>query len=171
LSMAAGEYVSVSSQRDAEQADLERERDELERFPDAERAELAQIYERRGLSPALASQVADELSQQDRLAIHARDELGIAIDDLARPVQASVVSAVSFTAGAIPPVVVIAIAPASARVGLAVIVTLIGLVALGAIGARLGGAPPGRAAVRVLVGGAAALAIALLIGTVTGAVV
>jgi VIT1/CCC1 family predicted Fe2+/Mn2+ transporter len=171
LSMAAGEYVSVSSQRDAERADLERERDELERFPEAEQAELAHIYVQRGLSPDLAAQVAEQLSEQDQLVVHAREELGIVLDDLSRPVQASVVSALSFVAGAVLPVVVVALAPASARMALTVVVALVGLVALGVTGARLGGAPPRRAAVRVLVGGAAALAVSLLIGTITGEVV
>lgn len=172
LSMAAGEYVSVSSQRDSERADLERERIELEHFPEAERAELAHIYEGRGLSPGLAAQVADELSQQeDRLAVHAREELGIVVGDLAQPVQAAAVSAASFVAGATLPVVVIAASPESLRIPLTVLVTLAGLVLLGALGARLGGAPRRRAAIRVLVGGALALLVAVLIGSVTGAVV
>jgi VIT1/CCC1 family predicted Fe2+/Mn2+ transporter len=170
LSMAAGEFVSVSSQRDAERADLEKERDELERFPEAERAELAGIYEQRGLSPELAEEVAEQLSKQDRLAIHARDELGIVIDDLARPVQASVVSALSFVAGAVLPILVMAVA-SGARIAATVVATLLGLIGLGIAGARLGGAPPRRAAIRVLAGGAAALAVSLLIGTITGEVV
>lgn len=171
LSMAAGEYVSVSSQRDTERADLDREREELRDDPDLEVAELEQIYQRRGLSAELASQVAVELSRGDALAIHARDELGIDVDSLARPVQASVVSALSFMVGAILPIVVVALAPASARVALTMVITILGLVVLGSIGARLGGAPPGRAAVRVFIGGALALAISLGIGRVTGSVV
>ncbi len=171
LSMAAGEYVSVSSQRDTERADLERERNELLVSPDLEQAELEQIYEQRGLSPALAQQVAAELSLHDPLAIHARDELGLDPNALAKPVQASVVSAVSFTAGAIVPVVVVALAPASLRVPLTMAITLIGLVVLGSIGARLGGAPQWRAAVRVFIGGSLALAISLGIGRITGSVV
>lgn len=171
LSMAAGEYVSVSSQRDSERADLERERIELEHFPEAERAELAQIYERRGLGPDLAAQVADELSKHDRLAVHAREELGIVIDDLARPVQAASVSAVSFVAGAVLPVVVVAASSDSLRIPLTVAITLLGLVVLGTVGARLGGAPGHRGAVRVLVGGALALLVAVLIGSATGAAV
>ena len=168
LSMAAGEYVSVSSQRDTERADIERERLELVATPEAELDELAAIYERRGLSAGLARQVAEELSQQDRLAIHTRDELGIDIDALANPKQASVVSAGSFIAGAVIPIVVVALAPAAARVVITMIVTLIGLVVLGSVGARLGGAPQGRAAARVLVGGALALIISLGIGRLTG---
>ena len=171
LSMAAGEYVSVSSQRDTERADLERERAELHSDPDIELAELEQIYERRGLSAELANQVAVELSRVDPLAIHARDELGIDMASLARPVQASVVSALSFMVGAILPIVVVALAPASSRVVLTMVVTIVGLVVLGSIGARLGGAPPGRAAIRVFLGGSLALAISLGIGRVTGNVV
>lgn len=171
LSMAAGEYVSVSSQLDAERADLARERAELAAAPEEELDELTEIYERRGLRPELARQVAVELSQQDRLAIHARDELGFDIAALARPVQASAVSAVSFITGALLPVLIVATTPASIRMATTVGVTLAGLVVLGAIGAGLGGAPRGRAAVRVLLGGAIALAIALGIGRLTGAVV
>ena len=171
LSMAAGEYVSVSSQRDTEQADIARETAELRQFPEAEQAELAAIYESRGLSPATAALVADELAQHDLLRIHARDELGIDLDNLANPVQASVVSALSFVVGAAIPILVVIGAPAAARVAATMLVTLVGLVALGATGARLGGAPTGRAAVRVLVGGTAALLIALGIGALTGAAV
>lgn len=171
LSMAAGEYVSVSSQRDTEHADLERERTELADSPRAELAELRRIYEDRGLSPELARQVADELSHADQLAVHARDELGIDPDALANPVQASFVSALSFIGGAVVPIVVVAVAPGSARVVITMVVTLIGLVALGALGARLGGAPKQRAAVRVFVGGTLALVISLGIGKVTGSVV
>lgn len=171
LSMAAGEYVSVSSQRDTEQADIARETAELRDFPEAEQAELAAIYESRGLSPTTAALVADELAQHDLLRIHARDELGIDLDNLANPVQASVVSALSFVVGAAIPILVVIGAPAAARVAATMLVTLVGLVALGATGARLGGAPTGRAAVRVLVGGTAALLIALGIGALTGAAV
>lgn len=168
LSMAAGEYVSVSSQRDTERADLDRERAELIADPIAERDELAAIYRSRGLSERLAGEVANELSQLDRVAVHARDELGIDIDTLANPLQAAVVSAGSFTIGALVPVLVVAIASAGIRVPLTMIITLIGLVALGATGAHLGGAPTRRAAIRVLIGGALALAISLAIGRVTG---
>lgn len=171
LSMAAGEYVSVSSQLDAERADLARERAELAAAPEAELDELTDIYRRRGLRPELARQVAVELSRNEPLAVHARDELGIELGALARPGQASVVSALSFIIGALLPVLIVAAAPARARMALTVSATLAGLVALGTIGAGLGGAPRGRAAVRVLVGGALALLIALGIGRVTGAVV
>ncbi len=168
LSMAAGEYVSVSSQRDTEQADLERERRELETDPAAEREELARIYRERGLSDALSEQVADELSQLDRLQVHARDELGFDPAALANPGQAAVVSASSFVVGAVVPVLIVAISSAGLRVPLTMVITLIGLVALGATGAKIGGAPQRRAAVRVLVGGVLALLISLGIGRLTG---
>jgi vacuolar iron transporter family protein len=171
LSMAAGEYVSVSSQRDTERADLERERRELDATPAAERDELARIYRDRGLSEELSERVADELSQGDRLAIHARDELGIDPEALANPVQAAVVSALSFVVGAVIPILVVALSPSSWRVPLTMFVTLVGLGVLGALGARIGGAPVGRAAIRVLVGGMLALLISLAIGQLTGSVV
>ena len=168
LSMAAGEYVSVSSQRDSERADLKRERAELAAAPDAEQAELTQIYRARGLSPELAKRVAAELSQLDRYAVHAREELGIDIGALANPIQASAVSALSFFVGAIVPILVVLVTSASLRVPCTMVITLAGLGVLGAVGARLGGAPQRRAAVRVLVGGALALLIALGIGRLTG---
>jgi VIT1/CCC1 family predicted Fe2+/Mn2+ transporter len=171
LSMAAGEYVSVSSQRDTEQADLARERAELASMPEAELAELTAIYQRRGLSPDLAHEVAVELTGRDPVAVHAREELGIDPAALANPVQASIVSAASFVAGAVVPIAVVAVAPDALRVGATVTTTLAGLVALGTLGAELGGAPRGRAALRVLVGGALALVISLGIGRLTGSVV
>ncbi|MFN8023391.1 MAG: VIT family protein [Acidimicrobiales bacterium] len=171
LSMAAGEYVSVSSQRDTERADLERERRELETEPQAERDELVRIYRDRGLSEGLAEQVADELSALDRLQVHARDELGFDPDDLANPAQAATVSALSFVVGAVVPILVVAASSSGLRVPLTMLVTLVGLVSLGALGAGIGGAPKGRAAVRVLVGGALALAISLAIGRLTGSAV
>ena len=171
LSMAAGEYVSVSSQRDTEQADLARERAELDASPEAEFGELVEIYERRGLSHGLAYAVAVELSEFDQLAVHARDELGIDPDALANPLQAAVVSAVSFVVGAVLPIVVMAAATERTRVVATMVLTIAGLVALGSFGARLGGAPQGRAAARVFVGGCLALVISLGIGHLTGAVV
>jgi VIT1/CCC1 family predicted Fe2+/Mn2+ transporter len=171
LSMAAGEYVSVSSQLDTERADLAREEGELAAAPAAELDELADIYERRGLSTELAQQVAAELSQHDRLAVHARDELGIDLAALARPVQASVVSALSFISGALVPVLIVALAPARARMIVTVAATLVGLVLLGGVGAALGGASRRRAAVRVFIGGSLALVIALGVGRLTGAAV
>lgn len=170
LSMAAGEYVSVGSQRDTELADLERERRELLESPESEQAELAAIYRQRGLSDDLAAQVAETLSATDPLTAHARDELGVDVRRLARPTQAAVVSATSFGAGAIVPIMVVAAASPSLRIAMTTFVTLVALVALGALGARLGGAPQRRAAVRVLVGGALALFISWAVGRLTGGV-
>ncbi|MGI8710971.1 MAG: VIT1/CCC1 transporter family protein [Acidimicrobiales bacterium] len=163
-SMAIGEYSSVSSQRDAERADLATEAEELQSMPRAELAELAAIYERRGLPRPLARQVAETLTDHDALSAHARDELGLDPDDLARPLEASATSAVSFALGAMLPILVVLAAAAGLRVPLVVGSTLVGLGLLGAAGARLGGAPMGRPALRVLVGGAVAMAIAWLVG-------
>ena len=165
LSMAAGEYVSVASQRDTERADLARERDELERFPEAEERELAGLYRKKGVSPALAVQVARELmAGGDRLAVHAREELGLDVSALARPVQAAVTSATSFALGAAIPVVAMLLAPAALAAPAVVVTTLVFLAGLGALGAQLGAAPRLRAAARVLVGGGAAMAITALVG-------
>ncbi len=168
LSMAAGEYVSVSSQLDSERADIARERLELEATPDAEHEELVEIYRQRGLSEGLARKVADELSTQDRLAVHVRDELGLDPDNLAKPIEASVVSAISFAIGASLPILIVILASTAMRVWLTMSVTIVGLVVLGAVGAKLGGAPQRRAAVRVFIGGTLALAISLGIGRITG---
>ena len=168
MSMAAGEYVSVSSQRDTERADLKRERRELVDEPEAELAELAGIYRDRGLSDALAAQVARELSLGDRLRIHARDELGIDIDNLARPFQAAWASAASFAVGATIPLLAIALSGAGTRVVVAIVVTLVSLAVLGVLGARLGRAPAGRAALRVALGGALAMAVTMGIGALVG---
>jgi VIT1/CCC1 family predicted Fe2+/Mn2+ transporter len=171
MSMAAGEYVSVSSQRDVERADLALERRELEASPEEELAELAGIYRERGLSEPLAWEVARELSSGDRLAAHARDELGFDPDNLARPRQAALASAISFACGAVVPLVAIGVAPASIRVVVAIVVTLVALAALGAIGARLGGAPRWPAVVRVMFWGAAAMAVTMGIGALIGTAV
>jgi VIT1/CCC1 family predicted Fe2+/Mn2+ transporter len=170
LSMAAGEYVSVASQRDTEDADLERERQELSVEPDEELRELAQIYEARGLSPELAHQVALELTANDPLAAHARDELGLDEDGRADPFQAAWASALSFSIGAALPLTAVTIGGGTLRVVLTVVATLIALAGLGAIGARLGGAPIPRAALRVLVWGALAMALTAAIGYLVGAV-
>ncbi len=170
-SMAAGEYVSVSSQRDTERADLALEERELIATPDLERDELAAIYRDRGLSPELAAQVAEELSAGDQLRAHARDELGIDPDDLSRPFQAAWASAVSFAVGAAVPLIAIAFAPSGARIAVAIAVTLVALAALGVVGARLGGAPTGRAALRVVVGGAFAMAVTMGVGALVGSAV
>lgn len=164
LSMAAGEYVSVASQRDTEMADLARERREVVANPSGELDELREIYEKRGLSSDLAYQVAVELSRGDVLAAHARDELGLDPEALADPVQAAAASAGSFAAGACFPIVLMLLASQSVRIPLVVVCTLVMLGALGAVGAGLGGAPKRRAAVRVLIGGALALGISALVG-------
>ena len=171
LSMAAGEYVSVSSQRDAEEADLRLEQRELSADPEGELRELAAIYERRGVPAELALQVAQALTTRDPLQAHARDELGLAEERLARPLQAAWASALSFSAGAFMPLVAVAVVPASARAAVAVAVTLVALAVLGDAGARLGGAPRGRATLRVLAWGAIAMAITAAIGALVGAAV
>jgi vacuolar iron transporter family protein len=171
LSMAAGEYVSVSSQRDAEEADLRLEERELSQDPHGELQELAGIYERRGLPSGLAMEVAESLSSADPLAAHARDELGLEDDRRARPLQAAWASALSFSAGAILPLVAIGVTPASARVVVCVAVTLLALVLLGDTGARLGGAPRLPATLRVLVWGAVAMAATAGIGALVGTAV
>jgi VIT1/CCC1 family predicted Fe2+/Mn2+ transporter len=171
LSMAAGEYVSVSSQRDAERADLRLEELELRRDPPGELRELAGVYEQRGLPPALASEVALTLSRRGALEAHARDELGLDEARLARPFQAAWTSALSFSAGAALPLLAVAATPARARVVVAVAVTLTALALLGDLGARLGGAPRRAATVRVLAWGAVAMAITAGIGAIVGTVV
>lgn len=171
LSMAAGEYVSVSSQRDAERSDLERERRELATDPDGELAELAGIYRERGLSPDLARSVAEELSAGDRLAAHARDELGIEQHALSNPLQAAWASAVAFSLGAALPVIAVAAAPGASRIPATIGVTLVALAILGDLGARLGGAPRLRATLRILLWGAVAMAITAGIGALVGAAV
>jgi VIT1/CCC1 family predicted Fe2+/Mn2+ transporter len=170
LSMAAGEYVSVSSQRDAEQADIRLEERELRSDPDGELRELALVYERRGLPAALAGEVALALSRDGALEAHLRDELGLDEQRLARPFQASWASAVSFSAGAALPLLAVAVAPGSARAGATVVVTLVALALLGDVGARLGGAPRRRATLRVSAWGAVAMAVTAAIGALVGAV-
>lgn len=165
MSMAAGEYVSVSSQADAERADLAREAEELATQPEAERDELAGIYRARGLSAELARQVAEELTRGDALAAHARDELGITETGAARPLQAAGASALSFAVGALLPLVVAAAAPMSGLAATVSVVSVIALAALGAIGARAGRASTGRAALRVVFWGAAAMGITAGVGT------
>ena len=167
-SMAAGEYVSVSSQRDAEQADIAQEQQELADDPEFERAELTEIYVRRGLDQELAATVAERLMAADPLGSHVRDELGLQPGGLARPLQAAVVSAVSFALGAALPLVVIVLAPIRARVPVTALAALVLLALLGAVGARLGGAPAGRAALRVTVGGSLAMGLTALIGQLVG---
>ncbi len=170
LSMAAGEYVSVSSQRDVEVADLDLEARELAADPAGELDELALIYEGRGLDPALARQVAVALSAGDALGVHARDELGLDPTALARPWQAAWASAAAFTAGAVTPLFAAALPPL-VRVPAIVGLTLVALAALGLVGARLGGARVGRGVARVTVWGAAAMALTAGIGALVGAAV
>jgi VIT1/CCC1 family predicted Fe2+/Mn2+ transporter len=170
LSMAAGEYVSVSSQRDVELADLAREKKELADFPLSERAELVGIYVAKGLTPALAEQVADALvAKTDALTVHAREELHMDVDALARPVQAAVVSALSFAAGAALPLLAITLLPASARAGGTLGAALVMLALLGGWSARLGGAPVGVASFRVVLGGVLAMGLTYGLGAVLGA--
>ena len=169
LSMAAGEYVSVSSQADTEKADLARERGELAESPEAERAELAGIYVTRGLSSDLAAQVADQLMAHDALGAHARDELGIHEITRARPIQAAVASAVSFAVGAAPPVVLAALLPAGILTAGVVGVTLALLLVLGSVAARLGGASLIRGALRVAFWGAVAMGCTSAVGRLFGA--
>ena len=171
MSMAAGEYVSVSSQHDTEQADLARERRELAEMPEHELKELAGIFEKRGLTPDLAQQVAQQLTAHDALAAHAREELGITEQLSARPLQAAFASALAFAAGAILPLLALWLAPVGHIALTVTIVTLILLAGLGSLGAWLGRAPLMTGLMRVLFWGAAALGMTALIGKLVGAVV
>ncbi len=172
LSMAAGEYVSVSSQRDVERADLELEQRELRTTPASEHDELVGIYVSKGLSKPLAEKVADELAEHgDLLAVHAREELGIDPEDLARPVQAALVSAMSFAVGAGLPLAAMTLTPGGLRIAITLVAALVALGVLGGWSARLGGAPVVRAVVRVLVGGALAMGITTGIGSLFGAAI
>jgi vacuolar iron transporter family protein len=168
MSMAAGEYVSVSSQADTEQADLTRERRELADDPAAEREELARIYVDRGLDHALASQVAEQLMAKDALGAHARDELGISEVTTARPVQAALTSAATFSAGAALPLAVAALSPGDLEAYTVSAASLMFLAVLGALGAKAGGAPVARATARVTFWGALAMAITAGIGSLVG---
>jgi VIT1/CCC1 family predicted Fe2+/Mn2+ transporter len=168
MSMAVGEYVSVSSQRDAEQADIALETRELSTQPEAELRELATIYIKRGVEEALAIKVAEQLSAHDRLGAHMRDELGIDRGFLARPVQAAWISAASFASFAVVPLVALLVAPATLRITVIATISLLSLASLGAFGGYLGGAPRGRAALRVTVGGALAMALTAAIGRILG---
>lgn len=168
MSMAVGEFVSVSSQRDAEQADIKREKRELQGQPQAELRELAAIYEKRGLDKELALQVAQQLSAHDRLGSHMRDELGINPASLARPMQAAWISAASFAIFAGVPIIALLIAPAALRIPVIAALSLASLAALGALGGHLGGAAIGRASLRVTVGGALAMAVTATIGRILG---
>lgn len=164
MSMAVGEFVSVSSQRDAEKADIEQEKRELASDPHAELNELAGIYRKRGLDKDLAMKVAEQLSAHDRLGAHLRDELSIDPKELSRPLLAAFVSAMSFGTFALLPIFALLLAPASLRIAVIASASLTGLAGLGALGGFLGGAPIFRAALRVTIGGALAMTATALIG-------
>jgi VIT1/CCC1 family predicted Fe2+/Mn2+ transporter len=171
MSMAAGEYVSVSSQSDAERADLAREREELRTDPEAEHVELANIYVRRGLDPALAREVAGQLMAKDALAAHARDELGITDMTRPRPVQAALASAAAFSAGALLPLATASIAPDASLLPTVIVTTLVCLALLGALAARAGGSRKLTGAVRVTFWGALAMGLTAAAGALFGAAV
>ena len=171
MSMAAGEYVSVSAQADTERADLAKEAKALRTQPHAEWVELRDIYVERGLTPDLAGQVAQQLMAADALGAHARDELGISDLATARPVQAALASAASFAAGAAPPVLAAALAPAALAVPAIVGICLACLALLGFVGARLGGARPPRSVLRTLFWGALAIGITAGAGHLFGAAI
>ena len=169
MSMAAGEYVSVSSQADTEAADLSRERSELASSPEHEQRELSAIYQRRGLKKATADEVAGQLMANDAIGAHARDELGITIETTARPVQAALTSAATFTAGASLPLLAAWLSPIGPPMIIAVsAASLLFLAMLGAIGAKTGGAPVGKATLRVAFWGALAMAITAGSGRLVG---
>ena len=169
MSMATGEFISVSSQRDAEHADLAIEAEALRQNPKAELRELAKIYEGRGVEPGLARRVAEQLMAHDELGAHMRDELGITEVAMARPLQAAWTSALAFTTGAILPLLAITLTPTSARIIVCAAVALVALVGLGALGAKAGGAPWRRAALRVVVWSSLAMALTYGIGRLVGA--
>ncbi len=170
MSMAVGEYVSVSAQRDAEQADIAREKHELATEPQAELRELSLIYEKRGLDPQLAKQVAEQLSAKDRLSAHLHDELGIDDATLARPIQAAAISALSFALFALIPIGALFVAPARLRSPVIGALSLLSLGLMGALGGHLGGAARLPAALRVTVGGALAMLVTAGIGRIFGVV-
>ena len=170
MSMASGEYVSVHSQRDTENADMARERAELKQDPAGERSELVQIYVGRGLDQALAEQVADKLTAQDALGTHARDELGLSATTAARPLQAALASAGSFTVGALLPIAVVLTVPTANLLAWVSVASLVFLAALGTLSARVGGAPVWSGTLRVAVWGALAMAVTAGAGALFGVV-
>ena len=171
VSMGLGEYVSVSSQRDSERSDIEKEKWELANQADHELEELTAIYRSKGLPHELAKEVAVQLTEHDALATHLLDELGISQDELAKPFQAAWSSALSFSVGASIPLVATAVASASLRIAAIIAVTMVALVGLGYIGARAGGAGPGRSIARVVIGGAIAMGVTMAVGWAFGAAV
>lgn len=170
-SMALGEYVSVSSQRDTERADISKEKWELENLPERELAELTGIFESKGLRHDLARQVAVELTERDALAIHLAEELGITEHSNARPVEAAVSSAAAFSIGSAIPLLAIWLASESLRYVSTIGIVIVGLALLGFSGARFGGAKPQRPIARVIIGGLIAMAITMAIGNLFGAAV
>ncbi len=170
ISMAAGEYVSVSSSRDTERALLDKEKTELRDYPVQELEELADIYEKRGLTPKTARTVAEELMAHNAFEAHAEAELHIDPDNLTNPWHAALASAAAFLAGAFIPLLAIIIPPASVRVPVAFIAVLVALAATGVVSARAGGAPVGKATTRVVLGGALAMLVTFGIGKVVGGV-
>lgn len=170
MSMAAGEYVSVSSQSDAERSDLARERKELETDVEAEHRELAAIYVGRGLDPALAKQVSDQLMAHDALGAHARDELGISEFAQPRPVQAAIASALSFAIGATLPLLTVIAVPHSMMLPLVATLSLAFLATLGGIAAKVGGARVSTGAIRVTFWGALAMALTAAVGSLFGVI-
>lgn len=168
MSMAAGEYVSVSSQADAEKADLELEKNELERNPETEKLELTNIYIERGLEPKLAEQVAEQLSEKDALEAHARDELGFSETTTAKPLQAAFASAASFAIGAALPLIAAIISPHSLLSWVVSVASLFFLAFLGATAAKVGGASMTKGALRVTFWSAVAMAVTAFIGSLFG---
>lgn len=171
MAMGLGEYVSVSSQRDTERADIAKEIWELEHTPERELAELTAIYQERGLSHELARRVAVELTEHDALGTHLTEELGISEETLARPVQAAATSMISFAVGAALPLIAAAFGTHGDRIALTLVVAVLGLLALGAAGARAGGARPLRPTLRVVVGGIIAMGVTMAIGRLFGTAV
>lgn len=169
VSMALGEYVSVSSQRDSERSDIEKETWELANQADHELEELTAIYQAKGLDFALAQEVATQLTEHDALGAHLRDELGISPDELAQPLQAAWSSALAFSVGGVLPLIAAAAASAALRISVIMGVALLALVGLGYVGARAGGARPGRSIARVVVGGAVAMGVTMAVGWAIGA--
>jgi VIT1/CCC1 family predicted Fe2+/Mn2+ transporter len=171
MSMAAGEYVSVSSQSDTEQADLAREKRELSEDPEFEKEELAQIYVERGVEVELARQIAQQLMAKDALGAHARDELGMSEITSARPVQAALTSAATFSAGAAAPLALVLLSPLKWMILVVSVGSLVFLAVLGLIGAKTGGAEVFRPIVRVTFWGALAMALTAIIGAIVGTIV
>jgi VIT1/CCC1 family predicted Fe2+/Mn2+ transporter len=170
-SMAIGEYVSVSSQRDAEQADIAKETWELEHTPEHELDELTAIYKGKGLTQELARAVAEQLTKEDALKVHMAEELGITHLTLARPVQASVSSAASFSVGGAIPLIAVALASSSQRIATTIVVAVFALVALGLLSSKAGGVHPVRPTVRIVFGGLVAMAFTMAVGRLVGSAV